>query len=128
MSEGIDNVTVANIGEGADIERIAHDIYMIWQVDKTKQDLYYRNQYPKGKDGKPDKTQEPTRVLDYDKMGDRSRRIFKKTGTNEIELKKGYLYIEQMKARDGKTDGWGLFPFKGEQGRIDAIDTEIMQQ
>ena len=128
ISEGIDNVTVANIGEGADIERIAHDIYMIWQVDKTKQDLYYKNQYPKGQDGKPDKTQEPTRVLDYDKMGDRSRRIFKKTGTNEIELKTGYLYIEQMKARDGKTDGWGLFPFNGEQGRIDAINTEIMGQ
>ena len=102
--------------------------YMIWQVDKTKKDLYYRNQYPKGENGKPDKTQEPTRVLDYDKMGDRSRRIFKKTGTDEIELKTGYLYIEQMKARDGKTDGWGLFPFKGEQGQIGTLDEEIMKQ
>lgn len=128
IAEGVDSVTVANIGEGADIERIAHDIYLIWQVDKTKQDLYYTNVYPKGKDGKADKTQEPTRVLDYSKTGDRSRRIFKKTGTNEIELKRGYLYIEQMKARDGKTDGWGLFPFKGEQGQIGTIDTEIMGQ
>jgi 5S rRNA maturation endonuclease (ribonuclease M5) len=128
IAEGVDSVTVANIGEGADIERIAHDIYLIWQVDKTKQDLYYTNVYPKGQDGKADKTQEPTRVLDYSKTGDRSRRIFKKTGTNEIELKRGYLYIEQMKARDGKTDGWGLFPFKGEQGQIGTIDTAIMEQ
>ena len=43
-----------------------------------------------------------------------------------MELKTGYLYIEQMKARDGKTDGWGLFPFDGEQGKIGTIDVEIM--
>ena len=129
ISDGVDVVTVANIGEGADIERIAHDIYLIWQVDKTKQDLYYRNQYPPKADGKgEDKTQEPKRVLDYGKMGDRSRRIFKKTGNEEIQLKRGYLYVEQMKARDGKTDGWGLFPFDGEQGKIGTIDVDIMGQ
>lgn len=128
ISEGVDAVTVANLGEGADIERIAHDIYFIWQVDKTKQDLYYTNAFPKGQDGKTDKTQEPTRILDYNKVGERSRRIFKKTGTEAIQLKTGHLYIEQLKARDGKTGGWGLFPFDGERGQIGTINDDIMKE
>jgi len=44
------------------------------------------------------------------------------------ELKRGYLYVEQMKARDGKTEGWGLFPFDGERGYIGPIDTAAMKQ
>lgn len=128
ISAGVDAVTVANLGEGADIERIAHDIYLIWQVDKTKQDLYYTNVYPKGQDGKADKTQEPKRVLDYSKTGDRSRRIFQKTGANEIRLKEHNLYIEQLKARDGKTGVWGLFPFDGERGHVGTVNRTTMEQ
>lgn len=108
LRNGLDSVTVANIGEGADIERIAHDIYFVWQVDKTKRDMYITT---KEKDGREIET--------FKALGERSRRIFTKSDPlTPQDLKKGCLYVEQMKARDGKTDGWGLFPFDGECGRI----------
>lgn len=124
VRNGIDTVTVANIGEGADIERIAHDIYFVWQVDKTKQDLYFKYDTPR--DGV-----EPQRKWNYTQAGDRANRIFSKgseTYPNNRELKRGYIYVEQMKARDGKTDGWGLFPFDGERGYIGANDTSKMAE
>lgn len=118
IKNGLDSVSVANIGEGADIERIAHDIFMVWQVDKTKRDNYIE---VKEKDGKQTEKFKP--------QGDRSRRIFTKADALSVpDLKRGNLYVEQMKARDGKTDGWGLFPFDGERGRIEALNIEIMKQ
>lgn len=115
ISEGLDNVTIANIGEGADIERIAHDVYLVWQVDKTKRDKYIET---KTKDGKETETFKPG--------GDRTRRIFKRSDSGEIAPKTGYLYVEQMKARDGRSDGWGLFKFDGERGEIDKNNTDEM--
>ena len=116
---GIDNISVANIGEGADVERIAHDIFLLWQVDKTP-----LNQYTETNT----RTGEPE--LKPQKLGYRSKRLFSfEMGHPEnAELKRGYLYVEQMKARDGKTEGWGLFPFDGERGYIGQIDTAKMNQ
>lgn len=121
LAEGIDTVTVANIGEGADVERIAHDIYFVWQVDKTKRDKYFTNTQKGGEDVTK---WNPTAT------GDRSQRIFAKDSLHpdQRELKRGYLYVEQMKARDGRTDGWGLFPFDGERGFIGENDTEKMAE
>ena len=120
---GLDNITVANIGEGADVERIAHDIYLIWQVDKTPRQWY----------AAPASGDEPaTAYNDYNpdnkkiSAGIRSNAIF--THDNPRALKEGYLYIEQMKARDGITGGWGLFPFDGERGKISANDINAMKQ
>ncbi len=117
LSEGIDSITMANIGEGADIERIAHDVYLLWQVDKTKRDLYFTTPTPTKAEPNPQERFRP--------LGDRSRRIFSHL---DGELKTGHLYIEQMKARDGKTDGWGLFPFDGERGRIEENNEEKMKE
>ena len=69
--------------------------------------------------------------LDASKMGIRAYRLFAKDntdqyGNSELTLKGGCLYIEQMKARDGKTDGWGLFPFNGERGHIGVNDKDLM--
>lgn len=116
---GIDNISVANIGEGADVERIAHDIFLLWQVDKTP-----LNQYTETNT----RTGEPE--LKPQKLGYRSKRLFTlEMGHPEnAELKRGYLYVEQMKARDGKTEGWGLFPFDGERGYIGPVDMEAMKQ
>jgi len=115
---GLDYITVANIGEGADIERIAHDIYLVWQVDKTPLQNYCTTT--------PDGDQQ----LNPARLNIRSRRLFTRGDMGRegegAELKTGYLYIEQLKARDGKTDGWGLFKFDGERGRIESIDTAIM--
>ena len=118
LKNGIDAITVANIGEGADIERIAHDIYLVWQVDKTQESLYKRMN-PQTKELE----------TDFGKMNYRSRRLFSNGGMghNESELKAGYIYIERMKARDGKTEGWGLLPYDGERGFIDMTDIEKMK-
>lgn len=114
---GLDNITVANIGEGADIERIAHDIYLVWQVDKTPLQQY----------GSVD--EKGDYQVKAGELGLRSGRLFASALRPENrELKQGYIYIEQLKARDGKTGGWGLFPFDGERGRIDGIDEAKMKQ
>lgn len=123
LRDGIDAVTVANIGEGADIERIAHDIYFVWQVDKTRKDRYFTYSKKAGDGDKP--------KWNPQAAGDRARRIFTKgspTFPDDKELKKGYIYVEQMKARDGKTDGWGLFPFDGERGFIGPNDKTKMAE
>ena len=118
---GIDNITEANIGEGADIERIAHDIYFVWQVDRTRLEQF--SSTPKG---------ETQPRFDPSKLNVRSRRLFTRgeygREAETTELKRGYLYIEQMKARDGLSGGWGLFPYDGERGRIGSIDTDKMKQ
>lgn len=119
LKSGIDGITLANLGEGADIERIAHDVYFIWQTDKTKKDLYNTTAKTGGKE------------WNYQAAKDRATRIFVKNECNltaERELKTGYLYVEQMKARDGKTDGWALFPFDGERGQIGEIDKDAMKK
>lgn len=119
LKNGIDSITVANIGEGADIERIAHDIYLVWQIDKTQESLYKRTNATTGR-------------LEVNKgaFNVRSQRLYTKPQLNpdEIELKTGYIYIERMKARDGKTEGWGLLPYDGERGFIGNNDTAKMTQ
>lgn len=118
LKQGIDSITVANIGEGADIERIAHDIYLVWQIDKTQESLYTQT------DGEGNATINPRN------LNVRSSRIFTRggMGRNERELKKGFIYIERMKARDGKTEGWGLLPYDGERGYIGENDTARMTE
>ena len=129
---GLDNITVANIGEAADIERIAHDLYLIWQIDKTP--LQWYTKAPGKNELQPNSPDGPAPELDAFKIagGIRSNRIFthQRPGgnANERELKAGYLYIEQLKARDGLTGGWGLLPFDGERGTVGANDWEKMAE
>ena len=118
LKGGIDTITVANIGEGADIERIAHDIYLVWQIDKTQESLYKKP----NKDGELE--------TNFGAMNVRSNRIYSRGGMghNERELKAGFIYIERMKARDGKTEGWGLLPYDGERGFIDRNNIAKMTE
>ena len=115
---GIDNISVANIGEGADIERIAHDIYLVWQIDKTQETLYKTLD----KQGNPE--------LKFNALNIRSNRLYTKAqlNPNERTLKTGYIYIERMKARDGKTECWGMLPYDGERGYIGETDTKKMAE
>ena len=124
LADGLDKITVANIGEGADIERIAHDIYLVWQVDKTRKGDYFTTKNPTQNDPAPSPT------FNYQQAGERANRIFSRDPLrpNDRELKTGYLYVEQMKARDGKTGGWGLFPFQGERGFIGENDKQKMAE
>lgn len=119
----LDNITVANIGESADIERIAHDIYLVWQTDKTPLQWYAdRNAEPDAAGGF---------TLDGRKIaaGIRSRRLFTRSlNPADREIKAGYLYVEQLKARDGLTGGWGLLPFDGERGTVGNNDITAMQR
>jgi hypothetical protein len=121
---GIDDVSVANIGEGADIERIAKDVFLVWQVDKTPLGKYNAN----GKETDED-ADNNTIVVSPDKVGIRANRIFSAgltTAPNQRTLKAGYIYVEHLKARYGQTGGWGLFPYDGESGRIGENNKEIM--
>lgn len=120
----LDNITVANIGEGADIERIAHDIYLVWQTDKTPLQ-WYTKAPTDANAAAPEPVLNPAKIAG----GIRSRRLFSRgeLGRPETaELKTGYLYIEQLKARDGVTGGWGLLPFDGERGTVGPNDTAKM--
>ena len=124
----IDDITVANIGEGADIERIAHDIYLVWQVDKTPLQPYTTSDTKGEAAGIT-----PTTKISAGKVyaGRRSRRLFSRGGItrqDELILKRGYIYVEHLKARDGVTGGWGLFPFDGEKGTISENDTTKMAE
>ena len=111
---GLDLITVANIGEGADVERIAHDIFLVWQTDKTPAGWYAA----KGGEG-----------LDASKFGPRARRLFSQPrNPADREIKAGFLYVEQLKARDGVTGGWGLFPFDGERGTVGENDLQTMKK
>lgn len=125
VKEGIDSVTVANLGESTDIERIAHDLYFIWQVDKTAINLYYTTS--------TDKQGNVTTTWGGKNVGERAKRIFTKQSSdemhpNERDLKTGFMYVEQLKARDGQAGGWGLFPFDGERGTIGNNDHGKMKE
>ena len=130
LRNGIDDITVANIGEGADIERIAHDVFLVWQVDKTALGLYA----DKGKeiDANVMETKRNTTIIVKPaNVGIRASRIFSSgnlSNPNQRTLKAGYLYVEHLKARDGETDGWGLFPYDGESGRIGENDIKKMAE
>ena len=113
---GLDGVTVSNIGEGADIERIANAIYLVWQVDKTKRDDYI--------DTKQDGLESVKR------MGERALRIFKRQ-LNEKggkDLKEQCLYVESLKARNNNTGSWGLLDFDGEGGKVGLNNGNLMEE
>lgn len=122
----LDNITVANIGEGADIERIAHDIYLVWQTDKTPLQ-WYAKAPAKGETVEADELTLDASII---ARGIRSRRLFSRGRPgydDKRELKGGYLYVEQLKARDGITGGWGLLPFDGECGTVGPVDETKMK-
>jgi len=118
---GIDAITAGNLGEGADIERIAHDIYLVLQTN-----LVPLHQYTGGKgDGSGELPIDSNKV----NAGTRARRIF--TRGNALDnpaLKAGYMYVEQLKARASQPGGWALLPFDGERGTIGDTDTNKMAE
>ena len=123
--EGIDNISVANIGEGADIERIAKDIFLVWQVDKTSINLYKKKANEK-------EDEDDDVITKAQNLGKRAQRIFIKDkdsyGEDVYRLKSGYIYIEHLKARYGQTGGWGLLPYDGESGQIGVNDIKQMEK
>lgn len=110
LRDGVDAVELSNIGEGADIERIAHDVYLMWQTDKTRKSTYFVE-----KEGSKDKQNS--------NFGTRARRLFTTDQAGEQTPRKGFIYIERLKAREGVTGLWALLPYDGESGQIAANDT-----
>lgn len=106
LKNGVDSIQLANIGEGADIERIATDVYLVWNCDKTHKSTYVKN----NKTGGETKT---------DAYGERAGRIINYDDTEKKYTPlEGYLYVERLKGRNSTTGVWGLFPFDGESGQI----------
>lgn len=91
----INNVTLANIGESAGIENIAEDCYLVWLVDKI--------------------TQEQKEDRDKD------------TRLNRCycggELRRGYLYVENLKARDYASGGYCLLECNTASGAITSAES-----
>ncbi len=119
---GIDQLSVANIGEGADIERIARDVFLIWQTDKTNLSIYVDNKHA-------DDCTDDEIIIDPRNVGLRANRILAKgdiSDKNKRKLKRGYMYVEQLKSRYGETGGWALYPYDGERGFIGEIDSKKM--
>lgn len=111
ISDTLDEITMANIGEGADIERISHDIYLVWQTDKTNADRY---------------TKEDEATLKNEARS-RARRVLTfNPDSGRIERRGGYLYVERIKAREGITDVWALLPYDGPSGKIKGTDEYII--
>lgn len=105
-SDKLDVVELANIGESAGIENIAEDCYLVWQTDKIKPEDYMQG----------DRFSIPPHRY-------RSRRCF--TDSNDKDtLRRGYLYIENLKARDYATGGYCLLPYSGAAGCITSTKSE----
>ena len=101
-SDSLDGIELANIGESAGIENIAEDVYLVWQIDKINPQ---RAEYQTG--GKFG-----LKAHQY-----RSKRCF--ANENDAHtLRKGFLYVENLKARDYATGGYCLLPFNGAAGAI----------
>ena len=115
----MDAVELSNIGEGADIERIAHDVYFIWQTDKTRKDTYIATTTTKNKSTNTETTTESYRPI----AGARARRLFVRDQAGKYSPRIGFMYVERLKAREGVTGLWGLLPYHGESGQIDATQT-----
>ena len=116
----LDEITVANIGEASEIEKIAQGVFLVWKIDKTPEGWY---KSANSVTGKP--------YVDNKKItGHRLNRLFYRAdeyNPGERELKAGYLYIEQLKGRDEATGRWGLLRFDGERGRVGENDTKAME-
>lgn len=92
----LDGVDITNMGESAGIERIANDIYMLWQVDKISE----------------------SQATKQDKGG--APRL-KRCTNEDCTRKESRLYIENLKARDYRTGGYCLLEYKGAAGSIKNI-------
>lgn len=112
LRDGVDGVTLANIGEGADIERIAHDVYLVWQTDKTRKDTYIE-------------TNQSGKERFKNVAGARARRLFVQSLDNYTP-RNGYLYVERLKAREGVTGLWALLPYDGESGQIYETEKDLV--
>lgn len=97
----LDGVELANIGESAGIENIAEDVYLVWQTDKIRPEKYM--------DGNGAFKLPPQYV--------RSRRCFT-DAADANTLRRGMLYVENLKARDYATGGYCLLPYNGAAGAI----------
>ena len=109
----LDGIQLANIGESAGIENIAEDVYLLWQVDKIKDADYMTT-----------KAGNITFEVTPDKT--RSRRCYTNP-TDRTTKRTGYLYVENLKARDYATGGYCLLPFNGAAGAITS-DKSIHEQ
>lgn len=110
-SDTIDGVELANIGESSGIENIAEDVYLVWQTDKI-------NPQSKQYTGTGEKARFHLQPHQY-----RSKRCFGNPD-DDTTLRRGYLYIENMKARDYATGGYCLLPFNGAAGAITSDKSE----
>ena len=101
-----DNVDLYNIGESSGIENIAEDCYFIWNTDRTN-----TNRYIDKKSG-----------FVVEVPFTRSKRIFTDNGKT-CNLRRQYIYIENLKSRDEETGCYCLIKTNFATGSM-ATETE----
>lgn len=92
----LDGVDITNMGESAGIERIANDIYLLWQVDKISE-------------------------KQMENIGATKPRVKRCVAPDTYARKDNHLYLENLKARDYRTGGYCLLEYKGAAGSIKDI-------
>ena len=105
-----DGVELANIGESSGIENIAEDVYLLWQTDKIRPEAA---QYTTGAQG----------AFKLKPQQYRSRRCFTNPEDGDT-LRRGRIYVENLKARDYATGGYCLLPYNGAAGAITSDESE----
>lgn len=130
--DGIDDLSLSNIGEASDIEKIANAVYIIWNTSKTAQQLNKYNDNAKDS-AKCASFNEATDIIAKPaNIGIRANRIFTKVkspdakATPQRTLKTGYYYVEHFKSRETAGGAWALLPFDGERGYIGETDENKM--
>jgi hypothetical protein len=133
---GIDEISLSNIGEASDIEKVANAVYIIWNTSKTAQQL---GRYADTTDGILSRNDSSEIIAKPANIGIRANRILSRgsiiqaTTPKEKEkqmrkLKAGYYYVEHFKSRETAGGAWALLKFDGESGRVDDTDGKAMAE
>lgn len=92
-SDGFEGITLANIGEGASIENIAEDAYLLYNTNKLADDV----------------------IAD---RADLNGKRYKRCLDNSLNLKKDCIYIETLKARDFASGSFALLSADNAAGAV----------
>lgn len=106
-AEYLNGVNLTNLGESSEIEKIANDVFLLWQVDKIEADQL----------GTDDRKGRIKRVTQ--EFSEKDIRVVRNPNSGN-----GFLYLECLKARDFETGGCCLIEWDAQTGRLQDYSAE----
>lgn len=100
-AEYLNGVNLTNLGESSEIEKIANDVFLLWQVDKIEADQL-------GTGGRKGRIKRVTQ-----EFSDKDIRVVRNPNSGN-----GFLYLECLKARDFETGGCCLIEWNAQTGHL----------